>query len=143
MRTNPSFFPLPRRWLWHEFQVAQERLPTLQFNWPVFPRPLRKSPTEAGMICVMRCFLRTYLDALDPDIQAHMGTLAFLIVKRTQMQQNQSDTLCGTSQRPIDYGRGWPPIAIMPGARHNQVGKCMLLSWQALVHKYEHLEEGI
>ena len=23
---------------------------------------------------------------------------------------------------------GWPPIAIMPGARHNQVGKCTMLA---------------
>ena len=37
MRTNPSFFPLPRRWPWHKFQAALERLPTLQFNCPVFP----------------------------------------------------------------------------------------------------------
>ena len=66
MRTNPSFFPLPRRWPWHEFQVAQERLPTIQFNWPVFPRPLCTSLTEAGMIRVMWHFLCTYFDVPAP-----------------------------------------------------------------------------
>ena len=80
MRTNPSFFPLPRRWPWHEFQAAQERLPTLQFNWPVFPRPLRTSPTEAGMIRVMRRFLRTYLDVPDPAIQASIRFLQLLLI---------------------------------------------------------------
>ena len=32
IRTNPSFFPLPRHWPWPEFHAAQARLPTLRFN---------------------------------------------------------------------------------------------------------------
>ena len=80
MCTNPSFFPLPRHWPWHEFQVTQAQLPTLQFNWPVFPRPPRTSPTEARMIRVMQCFLRTYLDIPDPDIQANLRFLQLLLI---------------------------------------------------------------
>ena len=29
----------------------------------------------------------------------------------------------------------------MPGAKHNQMEECMLISWPALVDKYEHREE--
>ena len=35
---------------------------------------------------------------------------------------------------------GWPPIAIMPGARHNQVVNVCWLSWQTPIDKYEHQE---
>ena len=80
LRTNPTFFPLPRRWPWPDFRAAQARLPTLQFNWPLFPRPPRTSPTEPDMIRVMRRFLRTYLDVPDPDIQASLRFLQLLLI---------------------------------------------------------------
>ena len=53
-------------------------------------------------------------------------------------------TQCGIAQRPIEYSRwGWPPMAILPRAIDNQVGKCMLVIIACLVDKYEYYEEGM
>ena len=38
-----------------------------------------------------------------------------------------SDSLGTLPKDPLNMAGGWPPIAIMPCARHNQVGECMLV----------------
>ena len=56
-----------------------------------------------------------------------------LIVQCAQMQLNQSDMLCGTTQRPIKCQ--------VQGTI--KWGNVCLLSWQAPVDEYEHQEEGM
>ena len=42
------------------------------------------------------------------------------------MQSNLSDALCETTQR-LNIWQGWPTTAVMPSARHVEVGDCMLV----------------
>ena len=52
---------------------------------------------------------------------------------------DQSNTLCGTAQRRIEYGGG----LIKFGARHIQVGECMLFIRVVPIDRYHHQEEGM
>mgnify|MGYP007051832250 CR=1 FL=1 len=46
----------------------------------------------------------------------------------------------GLLKDPSNMAGGWPPIAIMRGARHNQSGENLCwLSWQAPVEKPKQL----
>ena len=56
-----------------------------------------------------------------------MGTLARLIVYFAQMQHTNTTRSVGLPKDPLNMVGGCPPIAIMPGAGHNQVGKCKLV----------------
>ena len=47
------------------------------------------------------------------------------------------------SKDPSNTAKDWAPIAIMPSARHNQLGKYILIITTSPVDRYEHQEEGM
>ena len=46
----------------------------------------------------------------------------------------------GLPRDPLNMARDWPTIAIMPSARHIQVGNVCGLPWQTPIDIYEHQE---
>ena len=60
------------------------------------------------------------------------------------MQKNQYDTLCGTAQRPIEYGGGLAACCNYARCKAQSSGEYICwLSWQTPVGRYEHQEEGM
>ena len=69
MQTHPTYFPLHRWWPRDDFTKAQERLPTLLFNCPLFSSLPNENPPKEWIVLIMITFTNDYINILDPTIQ--------------------------------------------------------------------------
>ena len=69
MQTRPTYFPLHKQWPCDDFTKAQERLPTLLLNYPLFSSLPNENPPKEWSVLIMITFTNDYINILDPTIQ--------------------------------------------------------------------------